>query len=152
MMSLVVLFLTTKWYNQWKYSFPVVEVWVDRVWGSNGQELLSFTRIKLYGLQKHACAWRQSHQWDTVYYSRVGTAAGRRGQLLSLHEHLDSIERNVPHTHTQNFWWYAVVSCSFLGTGPIGRVMSADTDSYTEVRLMLRQDSWKTCDAWMEHK
>jgi hypothetical protein len=48
-----------------------------------------------------------------------------------------------------------VASCHFFRLKLIGRVMSAETDSY-EVLLsqahMLRKDPWKTHDVWREYK
>ena len=42
----------------------------------------------------------------------------------------DFIERNTP----KSFWWFAAVLCCFCRLGLIGRVMSAETDSYAEAR------------------
>ena len=45
-----------------------------------------------------------------------------------------------------------LASCHFYALRPIGRVMPADSDSRAEVRHMVRQDPWKTCDVWREYK
>lgn len=46
----------------------------------------------------------------------------------------DAIERKAP----EHFWLCDLVYCQFQGLGWIGRRMSAEKDSYAELRDMLR--------------
>jgi hypothetical protein len=61
---------------------------------------------------------------------------------------LHRVERNTP----KNVWWCASVSYHFHGLGLIGVVISAETDTYAEVRHVLRQVPWRICDIWREYK
>ena len=56
----------------------------------------------------------------------------------------DFIKRNTP----KIFWQCAAVSGYFCRLGLIGRVMSARTVSLAEVRHMVKQGPWRTCDVW----
>jgi hypothetical protein len=47
--------------------------------------------------------------------------------------HLLSIHKEM---HKNIFWYHAAVSCYFSGLRLIGRVMSAETDSVAEARLV----------------
>ena len=50
----------------------------------------------------------------------------------------------------KNFWWYAAVSCFFLGLSLIGRVMYRFRWNFAKTH-MLRQDLWRTWDVGREN-
>ena len=58
--------------------------------------------------------------------------------------------RNAP--KIKIFYWYAGGFFWFHELWPIGRVISADTDSHAEARHMVGQDLWSAHDVWREYK
>ena len=56
------------------------------------------------------------------------------------------------HQKKNNSAGMLVASCWFQGLWPIGRVISADTDSPAELRHMVGQDLWSIHDDWREYK